>query len=64
MIKEGSSRGDEDHHDKALQRPMKRLKRLGTPQYTELAADLEDDVQNDITLEDDADEDFGEIPSA
>ena len=67
MIKEGSPLEDEDHDDMALQRPMKRLKRLSNPRHAELAAhlaaDLEDNVQDD-TLEEEADEDFGRTATA
>ena len=57
MIKEASS-GDDDG-DLAIQRPMKRLRRLSDPRSAEVAADLEDDL-TDETSEDDAGEDWGE----
>ena len=60
MIKEVSPE-DEDEDNMATHRPRKRLKRLGSPGHAELADDLEDDLE-DESLEDDEDEDFGEIP--
>lgn len=56
VIKEISSWSDDDL---APQRPMKRLKRLSSSRRAEVAADLEDDLQ-DETSEDEADEGFGE----
>ena len=52
---------DEDDDDRAMQRPMKRLKRLSSPRHAELAADLEDDLQ-DESIDDDGEEDLGERP--
>ena len=61
MIKEVSPE-DKDEDDMALQRPRKRLKRLDSPGHAaELADDLEDDLE-DESLQDDEDEDFGEMP--
>ena len=57
MIKEANSECDDD--DLAMQRPMKRLRRLSSLRCTEVAADLEDDLA-DETSEDDAGEDWGE----
>ena len=51
--------GDTDFDDRALQRPMKRLKRHSSPCRAELAAELENDLQ-DETIEDESEEDFGE----
>ena len=58
VIKDASSEDEDD--DLAMQRPMKRLKRLSSPGHAQLVADLEKDLQ-DETSEEDADEDFGEI---
>lgn len=58
VIKDASS--DDEDDDLAMQRPMKRLKRLSSPGHAEVAAGLEVDLQ-DETSEEDADEDFGEI---
>lgn len=45
----------------ALQRPMKRLKRLSSPRHAELAENLKDDLQDESDGDDeDKDEDFGE----
>ena len=57
MIKEARSGSDHDHL--AMQRPMKRLRRLSSPRRAEVAADLEDDPA-DETSEDDASDNWGE----
>lgn len=57
VIREASSGSEED--GPAVQRPMKRLRRMSSPRPAEVAADLEDDLEDD-TSEEEADEEFGE----